>query len=47
MDHRRSKRVDVQLDVLLSRQGLPVAAGKTRNVSRGGAFVETDYRANA
>lgn len=44
MDHRRGKRVDVQLDVLLFRQGLPVMVGKTRNVSRAGAFVETDYR---
>ena len=44
MDHRRGKRVDVQLDVLLFHQGLPVAAGKIRNVSRAGAFVETDYR---
>jgi len=43
MDHCQGQFVDVQLDVLLCRQGLPVAAGKTRNVSRAGAFVETGY----
>lgn len=44
MDHRHGKRIDIQLDVLLYNQGLPVASGKTRNVAPRGVFVETDYR---
>ena len=44
MDHRRSKRIDVQLNVLLYDCGVPVALGKTRNISSGGAFVETRFR---
>ena len=43
MEHRYGKRVDVQLDVQLYRQGVPVATGKTRNVARGGVFIETIY----
>jgi hypothetical protein len=44
MDHRHAKRVDVKLDVLIYSQGVPVAAGKTRNIASGGTFVESDYR---
>jgi hypothetical protein len=44
MEHRYGKRVDVQLDVQLYSQGIPVAAGKTRNVARGGVFIETNYK---
>jgi len=44
MDHRHSKRIDAQLRVLLYNNGVPVAAGKTRNVSTGGVFVDTGYR---
>jgi len=47
MDHRNGKRVNVEMDVLFYRHGLPLAAGTTRNVSAGGAFVETNYRPKA
>ena len=43
MEHRHGKRIDVQLDVQLYRQGVPVGAGKIRNVSHAGVFVETSY----
>ena len=43
MDHRHSKRTNVQLSVLLYNNGVPVATGKTRNVSAGGVFVDTGY----
>lgn len=44
MEHRYSKRVDAQLNVLLYRDGVPVAVGKTRNISANGVFVETIYQ---
>ena len=44
MDHRHSKRIDVHLRVLLYNNGVPVAAGETRNISAGGVFVDTGYR---
>ena len=44
MDHRHSKRIDVQLSVLLYNNGVPVATGTTRNISAGGVFVDTAYR---
>ena len=44
MDHRHSKRIDVELRVMLYNNGVPVAAGKTRNISAGGVFVDTGYR---
>jgi len=44
MDHRHSKRIDVELSVMLYNNGVPVAAGKTRNISTGGVFVDTGYR---
>ncbi|TCK17988.1 PilZ domain-containing protein [Thiogranum longum] len=44
MEHRYSKRVDAQLNVLLYSNGVPVAVGKTRNISASGVFVETIYQ---
>lgn len=39
MEHRYSKRVDAQLNVLLYSDGVPVAVGKTRNISAKGVFI--------
>ncbi len=44
MEHRYSQRIDAQLNVLLYSNGVPVAVGKTRNISASGVFVETIYQ---
>lgn len=43
MEHRCSRRIMTCLSTRLFRQGLLVATGVIRNVSRHGVFVETDY----
>jgi hypothetical protein len=43
MENRRSQRIPVMIKLLLFKNGLPVAIGRTRNVSSGGLFVQTDY----
>ncbi len=43
MEHRYATRIPLQLSVLIYRQGLPVQAGRTRDISMEGAFVETRY----
>ncbi len=42
MEHRYSKRFSTDQKTLIFRNGLPVAIGRIRNVSRGGVFVKTD-----
>lgn len=41
MEHRCATRRPVCLNVLIYRQGLPIQAGRTRDLSTDGAFVET------
>lgn len=43
MEKRCSRRIPVALKLLLYRDGLPVAIGRTRNASKFGLFVKTDY----
>jgi len=44
MEQRLEKRINAELTVLLYSYGVPVAIGKTKNVTSGGAFVETRYQ---
>ena len=44
MEHRHHARVPLGLDMLIYRRGMPVATGRIRDASRGGVFIETDYR---
>lgn len=41
MEHRYATRVPMRINVLIYRQGLPVQAGRTRDISMEGAFIET------
>ncbi len=41
MEHRYAIRMPLRINVLIYRQGLPVQAGRTRDISMEGAFVET------
>jgi hypothetical protein len=41
MEHRYATRMPLRVHVLIYRQGLPVQAGRTRDISLEGAFVET------
>ena len=43
MEHRLFTRQAADINTVLYRRGLPIATGRLRDVSRGGAFVETDY----
>lgn len=43
MENRRNSRTTAMLRILLFKDGLPVAIGRTRDVSDGGVFVQTDY----
>ncbi len=43
MEHRLSKRITADLDLLVYRRGMPVATGKIRDASRKGLFILTDY----
>lgn len=43
MEHRTHRRIPVKLKLLLYKDGLPVAVGRTRDVSKAGLFVQTDY----
>lgn len=46
MEHRYNKRLDedLNLQVLLYSSGKPVASGKIKNISAGGAYIKTDYQ---
>lgn len=44
MNLRRSCRTSVPLKVIVFNDGLPVAVGKTKNISKAGLFVRTTYR---
>ena len=44
MEHRLEKRVNAELSILLYNYGVPVAIGKTKNISSSGVFVETRYK---
>ena len=41
MEHRYATRIQMRINVLIYRQGLPVQVGRTRDISNDGAFVET------
>jgi hypothetical protein len=43
MEHRHNSRARVALKVILFNNGLPVAVGKTKNVSTTGLFVRSVY----
>lgn len=43
MEHRLSKRMTTNLDLLVYKRGMPVATGKIRDASRKGLFILTDY----
>lgn len=40
MDHRWGKRSDARIAALVYEQGVPIATGITKNLGRGGVFVE-------
>lgn len=44
MEHRLSRRVDCDLELLIVRAGVPAAFGRVLNISRHGMFIATDYR---
>lgn len=43
MEHRHNRRARTALKVIVFNNGLPVAVGKTKNISREGMFVRTSY----
>lgn len=43
MEHRHNRRARTALKVIVFNNGLPVAVGKTKNISREGLFVRTVY----
>ncbi|HSB97532.1 MAG TPA: PilZ domain-containing protein [Spongiibacteraceae bacterium] len=43
MEHRHNSRARTDLKVIIYNKGLPVAVGKTKNISREGLFVRTVY----
>lgn len=43
MEHRHNRRARTALKVIVFNNGLPVAVGKTKNISREGLFVRTAY----
>ena len=40
MDHRWGQRLQTKYNTLLYEQGVPVASGKTKNLGKGGIFIE-------
>ena len=44
MEHRLSRRVDCDIEVLIVRRAIPAAFGRIRNISRYGMFITTDYQ---
>jgi len=44
MEHRLSRRVDCDIEVLIVRKAIPAAFGRIRNISRYGMFIATDYQ---
>lgn len=45
MEHRYDNRFPADHKTLIFKNGLPVAIGRIRNVSRGGVFVKTELHA--
>lgn len=43
MEHRHNSRARVALKVIIFNKGLPVAVGKTKNISTAGLFVRSVY----
>ena len=43
MEHRHHSRVLLGLEMLIYRRGMPIATGRIRDASLGGAFVETSH----
>jgi len=43
MEHRHSNRARTDLKVIVFNKGLPVAVGRTKNISTEGLFVRTVY----
>lgn len=43
MEHRRTKRIPANIQVLLYQKGLPAAMATVRNMSKCGMFVATDF----
>lgn len=43
MEHRHNSRARVALKVIIFNNGLPVAVGKTKNISTAGLFVRSVY----
>jgi PilZ domain-containing protein len=43
MEHRHNSRARTELKVILFNNGLPVAVGKTKNISSEGLFIRSAY----
>lgn len=43
MEHRYGKRNPIRLQVLLYKQGIPVAIGCVSNISQYGLFIDTEF----
>lgn len=43
MEHRRAPRHSIHMRTLIYKDGLPLAIGRLRNVSRRGVFVASAY----
>jgi hypothetical protein len=43
MEHRHNSRARTELKVIVFNNGLPVAVGKTKNISKEGLFVRSAY----
>lgn len=44
MEHRLSRRVDCNIELLVMKKGIPAAVGRITNISRHGMFIATDYQ---
>jgi len=44
MEHRLSRRVDCDIELLIVKKGIPAAFGRVSNISRHGMFIATDYQ---
>lgn len=44
MEHRLSRRVDCNIELLVMKKGIPAAVGRITNISRHGMFITTDYQ---
>lgn len=44
MEHRLSRRIDCDIELLIMKKGIPAAVGRIKNISRHGMFIATDYQ---